>query len=130
MAPNLKFLRVCATEFRMGAFSNIKDRMTEQAALMYLNGNVLSAYGHATYLRINSAERTLSIEVELKGESAPVHVDIAGYDISQDGDRYFIDVKEVRTSREWLTAAAKDRFSKGPLEVPASAGRRLMQLLQ
>ncbi|HHY84222.1 MAG TPA: hypothetical protein GYA07_01615 [Verrucomicrobia bacterium] len=108
----------------------MKDRMTEQVALAYLNGNLLAPYGRATRLEIHSADRRLRIEVELRGETAPLEVEIGGYDISCEGERYFIGVKEVRTSREWLTAMARDQFGKGPLEVPASAGRWLMKLLR
>jgi hypothetical protein len=113
----------------MGVFSKTKDRLLEQAALPYLNTKLLAPYGRATSLRIDSSAKTIRIEVELKGETMPVEIDIVDYDITKEGDRYFATVKEVRTSREWLTALAKTQVRKSRFELPAKAGRLLLLAL-
>lgn len=113
----------------MGVFSNAKDRLVEQAALSYLNGTLLAPYGRATSLRLDSTAKTINIEVELKGETAPLQIEITDYEISKDGDRYFAIVKGIRTSREWLTALAKNQLYNDRFELPPKVGRLLMRAL-
>ena len=110
----------------MGVFSKAKDRVLEQMALSYLNSKWLEPYGQATSLRIDSAARAITVEVELKGETKPVRIEILDYDIRQEGDRYFAVVKEIRTSREWLTVLAREQLVKSQFELPAKVARLLM----
>ena len=113
----------------MGILSSAKDRVVEQVALSYLNSKLLAPYGRATDLRIDSTEKTISVEVQLNGESVPVKVDITSYDISREDDRYFATIKEIQTSREWLTALARNKLLNERFERPAQAGRLLTQAL-
>ena len=113
----------------MGILSAAKDRVVEQIALAYLNGNLLAPYGRATSLRINSSAKTLCIEAELKGESVPVRIEITDYEIKRDGARYFARVKGVHTSREWLTTLAMKHLRNVPFELPAQVGGLLARAL-
>lgn len=113
----------------MGILSSAKDRLVERTALSYLNGTLLAPYGRATNLRIDSSAKTLSLEVELKGESEPLEIEITDYELTKEGDRYFAMVKGVRTSRAWLTALATDHFLNRRFEVPAQAGSMLTKVL-
>jgi hypothetical protein len=109
--------------------SRLKDRVLEQVALAIVNRKWLARYGRATCLRLDSAGRKIYIEVELKGESVPVEIEIIDYEIRQDGERYFAIVKEIRTSREWLTTLATEQWCNSRFEVPAKLGRWLMLAL-
>ena len=113
----------------MGIFSNAKDRMLEQMALSYLNTKLLEPYGRATLLRINTVEKSVHVEVELKGETTPVSVELTEYDLTKKGERYFVMVKEIQTSREWLTTLARQRVCNSPFELPPQVGRTLMMAL-
>jgi hypothetical protein len=113
----------------MGILSNAKDRLVEGAALSYLNGTLLAPYGRATDLRIDSAAKSLAIEVELKGEATPVQIEITDYELVKEEGRYFVTIKGARTSREWLTALAEDHLLNRRFEVPAQAGSMLMKAL-
>src|SRR4051812_38016882 len=104
----------------MGLFSSARDRLVERVALPYLNHTLLAPYGRATRLEINSTARTLQVEVALKGETAPIQIEVFDYDLSKDGERYFAMVKRVQTSREWLTILANDQLRNGRFEVPAA----------
>jgi hypothetical protein len=112
-----------------GIFSSAKDRLVEQAALAYLNGSLLRPYGRATSLRIDSSAKTIVIEAELKGESSPLEIELVDYVISQDGDDYFVTVKGICTSREWLTTLAQNELLNRRFAIPAKSGRLLMQVL-
>ena len=73
-------------------------------------------------MRIDSTAKTISIEAEFKEETVPVEIQIADYEISKDGSRYFVVVKGIRTSREWLTALAADQLRNVPFELPPRGG--------
>jgi hypothetical protein len=113
----------------MGVFSKAKDRVLEQMALKYLNTRLLEPYGQATRLRLNSEEKSIHVEVELKGETEPVQVELTGYDVRRHGTRYFATVKEIRTSRDWLTTLAQTRVCNSRFELPAQVARLLIVAL-
>ena len=59
----------------LSKLSKLKDRVLEQVALAFVNRKWLARYGRATRLRLDSSARKIYIEVELKGESAPVEIE-------------------------------------------------------
>ena len=112
----------------MGLFSSAKDRLVEQAARSYLN-TTIAACGCVTDLRLDSATRSIHLEVELKGEASPVRIEITDYDFSNEGGRCFVTAKGFKSSREWLTALGQDRLINRRFELPAQAGLMLMKAL-
>ena len=113
----------------MGVFSSAKDRMVETMALQYANASLLAPYGRATSLKLDSSMKNLDLEVELRGETSPVQLQIRGYEIKESGGRYFATAREVHTSREWLTRLAADRLANQQFEIPANVGSMLMKYL-
>ena|ERR1043166_4873991 len=113
----------------MGVFSKAKDRVLEQAALPYLNATWLAPYGRATRLELDSKAKIIRLEVELNGETKPLQVEILDYEIKRDGERYFATVREIRTSRAWLTALAKNQLRQPRFELPPQVGRLLLLAL-
>ncbi|HEY9508449.1 MAG TPA: hypothetical protein VIV82_01180 [Verrucomicrobiae bacterium] len=113
----------------MSFFANAKDRLIEQGALSYLNTQILAPFGRATSLRLDTSARTLSVELELNGEVTPVKIEITDYELVQEADRYFLKVRHVQTSREWLTGLANARFCGQRIQIPEQAGRWLMRML-
>ena len=113
----------------MGLFSGVKDRAIELAALTYLNSKLLGPYGRATSLQIDSRARTLRLSLELKGEPSPVELEVAEYEIIREEERYFALVKQVRTSREWLTALAQAELCNRRFELGPKLGPVLMKLM-
>jgi hypothetical protein len=109
----------------MSLFSKTKDWIIEKAALHYVNTKLLAPYGQATTLHIDSTARNATIDVELKGETLPVRVELIGFEITQEGDRYFATAGEIRTSREWLTELARAQIGNSRFEIPADVGRKL-----
>ena len=113
----------------MGILKKVKDRAVEQMALVYLNSTLLVPYGRATTVQLDSTAKTIRIIVELKGETVPLEVKVTDYEISQKGKRHIAVIREIRTSREWLTALAKSYLQNVPLELPAQVGRLLARSL-
>jgi hypothetical protein len=113
----------------MGIFSNTKDRLTERAALGYLNSKLLAPYGRATSLRIDSTAKTIQFEAELNGEATPIHIQISDYEITKENGRYFVKAASIHTSREWLTRLAADRVANNRFELPAQVGQLIAATL-
>jgi len=112
----------------MGIFSRAKDRLVEQMGLAYLNSRLLKPYGRATNLRIDSHLNKISIDAQLDGEATPVRLDI-DYEVTKKGDSYFAEVRQVQTSREWLTKLAANELVPVKLKLPPALGRLLYHAL-
>ena len=113
----------------MGIFTNTKDRVVEKLALAYLNNALLQPYGRATELRIDSTAKKIHITAELRGETAPLEVEITDYEIRRDGEIFLAQIKALRTSREWLTTLAVNHLQNVPLKLPAQFGGLLIHAL-
>jgi hypothetical protein len=53
-------------------------------------------------LDINSEDKTIDLEVLLKGEASPLAIHIGHYEIKT-GEESGIRISQIHTSREWLT---------------------------
>lgn len=113
----------------MGILSSAKDRLIETGAMAYLNNKLLAPYGKATSLRLDSTAKRITIEVELKGETSPLEVEVLDYEITEENERFFVKAKKIRTSREWLTTLASEKLCDVRFEVPAQVGSLLVRTL-
>ena len=71
----------------------------------YFNYNYKSL-GTMTTLQIDSTNKRASLDLELKGETQPLHITINHYELTSAGDKTFIEIKEITTSREWINSLA------------------------
>ncbi|HTD68650.1 MAG TPA: hypothetical protein VK846_19180 [Candidatus Limnocylindria bacterium] len=106
-----------------------KDWLVEKAATAMLNQAVLKPYGVLTKLKLNSTERSIDAELELKGETQPVQIQVRGYEVQEEGEHTYLVIKNLETSREWLTTLARDFAVERPFEVPGSVKKFLPMLL-
>ncbi len=113
----------------MGFFSESKDRLVSSFALPMLNNAWLKPYGQATDLKLDSTNKTVEITVTLRGESTPVRVQVADYELTQQDGKTFVVLKSVSTSREWMTELAQRYLVGKRLEVPAEAASMLARCL-
>lgn len=65
-------------------------------------------YGHMTNIQIDSTAKSIHVELELKGETSPLIIDIASYALSTECDETFIELGEIQTSREWINQLIGD----------------------
>ena len=89
-----------------------KDFTSEVAAKLYIN-HKYQRYGQMTNIQINSAAKTLHVELELKGETTSLKIDVASYQLSTESGETFIELGEIKTSREWINQLISDYL---PLE--------------
>ena len=113
----------------MGFFSDAKDRMIESVALPMLNNAWLKPFGHATSLKIDSSNKTAEISLELKGEQMPLTIHVNDYDLLTEPNGTFVVLKSVTTSREWMTALAREYLVGRRLAVPAEHAGMISRFL-
>lgn len=74
--------------------------------------------GIMTTLQIDSVHQRATLDLELKGETQPLHIVIDRYELTTVGDKTFIELKELNTSREWINVLAKEFLKGKKFEVP------------
>ena len=89
-----------------------KDFLREGAAKLYFNYEY-QRYGQMTNIQIDSTAKTLHVELELKGEPAPLKIDVASYQLTTEDGETFIELGEIKTSREWINHLISDFLPHG-----------------
>ncbi len=81
--------------------------------------SALSRYGRVTELKINSESRMITLNLLLKGESQPLHIEIVRWDVIHDNDTPSLVVHEISVSKEWLHQLALDLVIGRPISIPS-----------
>jgi hypothetical protein len=95
----------------------VPDAAVQWGAREYFNHRY-NSLGTMTTLQIDSTNKKASFDLELKGETQPVRITINQYELTTVGDKTLIEVREVNTSREWLTVLARQFLLGKKFEVP------------
>lgn len=83
----------------------------------WLNLYLIKEYGEMLKLEIDSENRTMNVEVLLKGESEPIRIQVGRYDyVSGNGESGMV-LQNVNTSREWMNALITNLHPNG-LTIP------------
>ena len=68
---------------------------------------------------INSRTKKITFSGLLKGETAPITIEIDDYRIIQKEDKYFFEYSHLRTSREWMNIAINKYLNDASFEIPS-----------
>jgi hypothetical protein len=76
-----------------------------------------------TNIQIDSTAKSIHVELELKGEPAPLKIDVLSYQLSPESGDSFIELGEIKTSREWINHLVNDYLppEKRRFKVPGFA---------
>ena len=96
-----------------------KDRAVAKALTLIFN-QTQKNLGIMTKLEIDSKNRTVHIELDLKGETSPIIVDVGRYTMENGGAQSYITLANVKTSREWITALADSFIKDTKIPVPSA----------
>jgi len=94
-----------------------------------LNSGFLQPYGRITNFKLNSESRELDLTVELNGEVESLRVHIQEYELIIEGDKTFLIIHRVVTSRAWLTTLARDLAVGRRLELPENIAKQISRFL-
>jgi len=104
--------------------NSAKDALISQGAKARLN-HLLRKYGTMLDLKLNTADRSLSVSLHLKGEESPIHISVREYTLITKDGRTFVEIdgSKIETSREWLTTLVQDRLGRQTFPVPENLAR-------
>lgn len=111
-----------------GAFNSVlgaaRDRAAEAAAGAYLRRK-MQGFGELRQLQIDSRQKTIMLEVMLKGEVSPVQLTILSYEVVRRGDEAYVRLRKIAASREWLGTALNQYLVGQEFKVPAAIASML-----
>lgn len=84
---------------------NIKQRavrVIEAGLKPFINQYIIKPYGHMNKLEIDTTAKTIHVELNLKGETAPLLIDVKSYELTSEAGETHIKLGDVVTSREWI----------------------------
>ena len=118
----------------MSLFSSVKDGLkkgidvsTSVLARQFLQK--LEPYGQLNDLTIDSSEKRIRMLVRLKGETEDTELVVERYTFVREGDRTFVVVCDVRTSREWMSRLAGNFLVGQRFELPAKYAALIEKVL-
>jgi len=94
---------------------NLLGRLRDSAALYYLN-NKVKPYGSMTKLEIDTVNKTVNLDLELKGEAEPIRVIVSNYKLVESGNCTFIEVGDITASREWMNVVLAEPAVKAMIK--------------
>jgi len=101
-------------------FGQIKDRVAGPFAGLFLNA-LIKEYGTTTNLQIDSKNKTITCELNLKGEPAPLKINCLNYQLVEEGDATFFEITRIDTSREWITVLCDKYLKNRRIKLPPLA---------
>jgi hypothetical protein len=96
----------------------MKDAALRSLARQYINSKISDQYGVVTKLEIDRAKKTIHAELDLKGESQPIIVDVTAYELISAPDKTLIRLADVKISRRWADALYQQFGRDKTFEVP------------
>ena len=105
-----------------------KDWLIEKAGVALLNQAVLKPYGTLTRLKLDTTARTIEADLELNGETQPVNVQVREYELRESEGRATVVLKDIHTSRDWLTTLMKNFVVDREFNLPDSVRKFLPML--
>ncbi|MEI7809472.1 MAG: hypothetical protein WCJ07_13415 [Verrucomicrobiota bacterium] len=79
-----------------------------------INRGLLKVYGKMTRLEIDKDSKTISADLDLKGENEAVQIKLSNYRlIQEEGKHPIIEPGTMEVSREWLNALLKNLVKTG-----------------
>ena len=76
-------------------------------------------------LNLDSKNKSITLNVLLAGEESPLEIDIGRYDIVSQGDKYYLEINDVSTSRLWLNVLADETLNGEKIEIPSKIAKLL-----
>ena len=97
------------------------DSATGNHLLLCVLNNKLKEFGVITSILVDSKNKSIAIEVELKGEDRPVCIQIKEYVIEPNGDGSLLKMGDISFSREWMDVIARKFLANAKLSIPISS---------
>jgi hypothetical protein len=103
----------------MGILSLFKDKATSTLLKTFAN-SLVADYGRLDNIDLDSSSKNINISMFLKGEKENISIEIADYEVVKSKNQNFIQLHNVKTSREWLNIVLDKYFIDRRIEIPKS----------
>jgi hypothetical protein len=87
-------------------FTSLKEAAL-QAALKTLVNHEMKEFGVVRELAIDTGQKTIRVELDLRGEPSPILINVASYELSEKNGAICVAFQNVNAAREWITAVLK-----------------------
>jgi hypothetical protein len=105
-------------QLKLRPWLNTRKDSAVSAGGRLIAGTLLKNYGEVKTLAIDAQRKTIVLEIALKGEHELTRISIESYEWRRAEDRASMVVKEVTTSKEWLTALLNDHLVDREIQIP------------
>ena len=102
----------------MGFFSKLKDKATA-VLLKNVANSFISEFGTLDQINVDSNNKSIYLSVNLKGEKESIKIEITDYRVVKSEHNNFIQLQNIKTSREWLNIALSKYYLDRQIEIPS-----------
>jgi hypothetical protein len=80
----------------------------------------IKEFGEMLNFQLNSQDKSVTLEVMLKGEKEPLKATIKEYEIIEKNDKAYLRFEDIQTSREWINTVLETFVDKDDkkIEIP------------
>lgn len=69
--------------------------------------------------KLDSKSKSISFSIHPKGEEDPIDFKVDKYNLTNENGKFFIEVSDISTNREWMNIAIGNFMPKGKFPIPA-----------
>jgi hypothetical protein len=107
-----------------GLFTHARDATASHLAEHALQRKI-KEYGDMIDLKINSQDKTITLELLLKGEQQPMKFMVDKYEIIEGPETDYLVIQKARASREWMDALAQNFLVGKNIPIPHKQSKML-----
>ena len=97
-----------ADKVKIVLFKMLPRRAQIEKVRAEINRSLLKRYGKMTRLEINKEDKTINVDLDLKGEKEDIRITLSNYRLIQGEDKNpLFEPGTIEVSREWLDALFK-----------------------
>lgn len=95
----------------MSIFTEGKDKIISKGLKTFAN-IIINDYGKITDFAANTKNKTITLNVLLKGEKEDLQITFSNYSVISDDKNTYFQFDSIRTTREWLNIFFEKKLSK------------------
>ena len=94
----------------MSIFTEGKDKIISKGLKTFAN-IIINDYGKITDFAANTKNKTITLNVLLKGEKEDLQITFSNYSVISDDKNTYFQFDSIRTTREWLNILFEKKLS-------------------
>jgi len=122
-------------KFTTTAVDSVKDQVntvkdtTNSAVFKTAINPFIRKYGQILAFKIDSRNKAFLFEIELKGETKPIRVEIDKYEFIQKDDKSFVKIHSMHASRYWMDTMMELMLLEKEFELPKELNKPIQTFM-